>query len=240
MFKMSAVRDLRNRRHLRNVSVGTVLLMVIPVVASCGSVASPVRSSSLPSKETKGTVFAPGKCGASNHSIGMMVELAPGHSDSDLASYRLVVAGSVSASQEDLRIVTGQDGSALPTVSTGLMTAGIVSAEHEVLPQSHVPTLISCRFDLSDAPAAQPYIAAARQAALARGAATQADLDSPGTIDLISDDPFRSGNLIVTLDVPDQVVPGGPPGGRNHRAILVIESVAAGVVLGLGTGRWPQ
>lgn len=118
--------------------------------------------------------------------------------------------------------------------------ASLLAASGVVYAQSTDPGLLSCQYQLSDSPRAQPYINTAKAAAVAFGVATATELDSDAAIYLISDDPTRSDRLIITLDVVGPVVPGPPSAPTLHslRSIIVLVSRSSGLATGVGAGTW--
>ena len=111
-----------------------------------------------------------------------------------------------------------------------------------VMAQSTDPALHSCDYLLSDRPDAQPLIHSAIQAAAHNGLVpSAADLRGELQMAMISDNPLRSGSLIVTLLIPGSRQPppaAGAPPVRTLQAIIAVMDRAGRSVTGISKGNW--
>jgi hypothetical protein len=99
--------------------------------------------------------------------------------------------------------------------------AGVANAA-PVFPQSADPAIHSCDYRLADRPQAAPFVAAAEAALTAQGLATRQQIEGPGALYLLSDDPLDANQVIGTIDVPGRAVAapinGVQPPGTSVRA----------------------
>jgi hypothetical protein len=114
----------------------------------------------------------------------------------------------------------------------------------EVLDQSANPTFYSCDSLLSDRPAAQQLVSDAIQRLESDGYVTAAQLNAPGVLELVSDDPFNSADEIVTVEVANQNVvpvpdePGYSIATGPEPAFAVVIDAASGSVVSDGRAPW--
>lgn len=116
-----------------------------------------------------------------------------------------------------------------------LQSVGVLHA------QSSDAALRSCDYRLSDSPAAQALRQTATFAMLAHRYLTQAQLDDPLTIFLISDDPLQAGRKFVTVVLAHPMTAAevaSPPVSRNPPPVVVSVEWPTMKVLAVGYGNW--
>ncbi|HEV2373546.1 MAG TPA: hypothetical protein VGS19_15405 [Streptosporangiaceae bacterium] len=117
-------------------------------------------------------------------------------------------------------------------------------------PLAHAPAAVmadrrlqSCEYLMQDRPAAQPYIAAAINAAVSRGLDRSViHLRANVQMVLIGDNPLRPDSLVVTLLTTGRKVATDPLGHTiygPYRAVIAMVNKASRHVTGVGTGTWP-
>ncbi|MDA8397115.1 MAG: hypothetical protein M0Z29_04565 [Actinomycetota bacterium] len=189
-----------------------------------------------------GTGPAANLCGR-NASLGILVELRPRHSLSELRNagfqaspFLTDLAGAIIPEARQLSVVSPPSGASSASTVADLVKVSAVAIAATVNSQSADPNLRSCAYDLSDRP--QASVLATKVADVAR---SEGFLNSNALIELVSDDPLNSQDLIVTIEEQGSVVghEPGPLGGQLHelRAISAIVT-RAGSVVALGYAPW--
>jgi hypothetical protein len=151
--------------------------------------------------------------------------------------------------------LTGRDGITIATlhgsnptemlaarVTDGLVSSGLVNSAELATVRSANSALESCDMKLADAPAAQPYIAATEQAAIARQLATSDAFTNTASPFVVTDDPFDSNAALVLLDIPGPPVSNSPQGGPGtvyqQRTIAALVDRSTLSVISMGHGSW--
>jgi hypothetical protein len=186
------------------------IIAVAVLLGACGHPAT------APSRATS-ALGGLSSCTGSSPSGNWIGQLAAGHTAADIQVADIAVVATIpdttGKTYAILRRPPADSPAKLQQADVApLLSSGVLAAAASYDSQPSEPNLHSCDMKLSDKPAAQPYITAAENTALADGLATQADLSSTASPFLISDDPLDPSTLIVTLDVPGPQQTGLPAG----------------------------
>jgi hypothetical protein len=175
----------------------------------------------------------------------------PGCGPHDIASVAVIRSGASLTSLSRInprplaRIADTSNGKELAFFNaTGFPAAGngassVFSVGPELIPAD--PALQSCQRVLQDRPGAQPYIAAAVNAAIARGVAPSASSlrASLNTVE-IGDNPLQHGSLVIEL-----LLNGTPSAGPNGHtvygtgpSVFVVLDRASRNITGTAVGTW--
>lgn len=229
---------------------GIAWMAAIVLAAACGVAGRLVSTSGiLPSTHepvvaasalgaTKGQLAPQARCGSNRASLGTIGILQPGTSitDATQAGVQIRAAITVQASPAQTVIVLGSSQNGSPPVASPTL----FSASGVVLAQSSDKSLLSCDYHLSDSAAAQPFLVAAKAAAMSQGFASATQLDSDATIYFVSEDPTTAGRLLVTVDTIGPIVPGpaGTPTLHALKTFFALLSRTPASVVGTGQGTW--
>ncbi|MGH7691380.1 MAG: hypothetical protein ACREOA_01545 [Candidatus Dormibacteria bacterium] len=122
-------------------------------------------------------------------------------------------------------------------------TAGIpgLSQVNPILPVAAEADLRSCDYQLTDRPAARPFLTAARLALVQAGLVSAAQANDDVLAD-VSDDPDGGDNYIVSLDFQGTQTsppPGAPPGDSFYGlAVYSVVETASADPVAVGPAPW--
>jgi hypothetical protein len=214
------------------------------------SVARPSASGHLAGTSDKGDVSAPIPCGLGAAPLGYIVVIAPQHSAEDLSVEGYQVFPVVAKVENETGVTPSADVEVSTNLTDGdpvdlstLRLNPAVSVAGPVYPVSRNSALQSCDYQLSDAPAAQPYISAGEAAMEAGGFATASELTS-GSL-MLSDNPVDSSSEILTAVLGSGVSSGqspvpaaGPANTESLTAVVAIIETSDFAVTQVGYGSW--
>jgi hypothetical protein len=216
-------------------------------VAACGNVRSstPREQSTQQVTSVKGLDPEPPPCGPAP--IGTLSQLAPGHSIADVAAEGYSVLLQLPLPDGSTAVVVGKPGYPAdeapllnPSNLAPLIQQGILSSARSVLSEPSDPTLATCDYSLSDRPAASPIVALVEQYEVSRGLATTANFAGAGAF-ILSDNPYASGSLIVSIQIADSVSPIAGPGSpmlvTGHDLAALFDR-SSGTVTAAAAGKW--
>jgi len=198
--------------------------------------------------------------------LAIVGRVAPGHSAAELTAKGFgVVLALVRSEQDVLRQAATAPVPAAPQNSTGLVVIyphtdasarGInlrdalaslsnnpaLQAVGALQAQSNDPAYRSCDYRLSDSPDAQALVQPAAQAMIAQGYLTQAQLNDPGTILLLGDDPTQPTHKFVTVVLSRPVDTSNPainpPASQSLTPVVASVDAATKSVLTVGYSNW--
>lgn len=186
-------------------------------------------------------------CGQYSVPIGYIALLSPGHQVAELANsgipaVQLHAAGSEGLSSTVITAPPAQSWSKSgPARANSSLALPAVSASALIYPQAKEPQLQSCDYQLSDRPAAQPYLRSAEQELLNLGLVTSAQVQSVPWA-LLSDDQLDPSAYIVTIAVlgPPMSTANTPAGVEVLSSLRfeVIEEATSTTVTAYGQAAW--
>jgi hypothetical protein len=180
--------------------------------------------------------------------LGIIGQLAPGHSPAELVAHGYQVfpaaSGSVGrrATAGDRTVSLGwQTTTGAQSQVRDLANSSALSHVGVVRTRSLDPALQSCNYQLSDSPGALRLVKMATSAMLANGFLTQSQLNATSTISMVSDNPLNSAQVIVTIAVAGPKIDGGGPGVAPIYGLTPVVAFVdrrSGIVGQTGFGAW--
>ncbi|MGI8968853.1 MAG: hypothetical protein ACR2GA_07090 [Chloroflexota bacterium] len=187
-----------------------------------------------------------------------LIELAPGHSTSELAATGDRFAQAIVPKQRDL----GFERAALSSPErNGLLVvrpavAGetlnlaplhrslAVRSVRSIYSKSAIPAYRSCDYQLADSAGATALLHTAERALISRGYVTQAQVAAPSTTFYVSDDPFTPGSEFVTVVLSKGVsnaalaTGANPPVSSNLTPVVAAVDAPTMTVTATGFANW--
>jgi hypothetical protein len=210
--------------------MGAAVVAAALVAAACSQAPTQVPATS--SRPEKGQAVAI-PCGTDSSQIGTIGYLASGAKVPDALALQVLVFEF--PTHPALVFVSPADQAATTGADSTLAISSLLATSAPVMAQDSDPTLRSCAYDLSDKPRAAALASAAKDAIVASGEATSAQVNDVGVVTTISDEPLDSSLAVVVVRVAGSPISGFPVPVLSYGPLVVLVNLATGAVDSVGT-----
>lgn len=150
-------------------------------------------------KAPKGHLATIPMCGSySSGFVATLGRLAPGHSMAELAADGIAAAKAYVGTSDDELVLHPSH----PDAPFDLSGITALASSAVLRPQTSDSTLRSCEYHLADNPAASAVANVSIAAMIQDGNVAQPDTTTGNTVEMLTDDPFNSGQLLFIFVLP--------------------------------------